>query len=200
LPKAYYWYRKHLKNFYGSFHEGAELKAITSPEILLQYPYGEQLRRYFSYPFSPHGLSMLYERKWPCKENSWNTNYQEPITELFFELVRQRLFPKALSRLSCIFASETLEDAERWMNIFLECSKDGKNPPPESLWEIEFESSSKPKPYDAKWLDVPPDDSFLFGAYLENARKYWNHVQTASPLPELLIPYPVVVSHLVRKL
>lgn len=199
MPKAYYWYRSHPNKDYEKFCEGMELNVITSPKILVKYPDFTRIRFRFPDLFSPHGLSMLYEKKWPNESNKWHSDFQEPVTELIFELYRQAHYPDAVSRLSCLYASKTLDDAERWRKVFQKHLSD-RGQIAESLWEIEYGGECEAASYDAQFLNVPPKDGFSFVRYIEYAEKYWSGVCSSKPLMELLVPYPVVVSHLVRKL
>ena len=104
MNKAYYWYRPHP--YFGELCPRKVLNVVSAPNILRKYPYAFQSKQFFPDGFSPHGLSMLYERKFT------DSDFKEPVTELVFELVRKLYFPDAVSRLSCLYASETLEQAE----------------------------------------------------------------------------------------
>lgn len=188
LNKAYYWYRPHP--YFGELYPGKVLNDVSAPDVLRKYPYALQSKRFFPDGFSPHGLSMLYERKFT------DSDFKEPVTELVFELVRKLYFPDAVSRLSCLYASETLEQAERWKNVFQEHLGEKENQTAVSLWEIEFEGTAKA--YDAHFLSVPPENGFSFMQEMECAYNYWRGVRTYKPLLELLVPYPVIVSRLVK--
>lgn len=187
MNKAYYWYRPHPH--FGKFYPGKILNAVSDPYILRMYPYSLQISQFFHGGFSPHGLSMLFERKFS------DSDIEEPITELVFELVRQLHFPDAISRLSCLYASETIEQAERWKRTFQAHLGDRENQTAETLWEIEFEANAKA--YDAHFLNVPPDDGFSLMQEMECAYKYWRGIHSHNPLLELLVPYPVIVSRLI---
>lgn len=116
MHRAYYWYRKHpWSSEYkclAEFAPGKILLEITDTDILRRYGYTPQLQRFFPFRLTPHGLSMLFETE---LSESGGT---EPVIELVFELVRQIYFPKAISRLSCLFASETIEQVKNGSRYF----------------------------------------------------------------------------------
>lgn len=192
MNRAYYWYRPHP--FFDEFYPGKVLDVISASDILRKYPHAFEIKQFFSDGFSPHGLSMLYKVK------PDDNRFGETITELIFELVRQLHFSDAPSRLSCLYASETLEQVERWKNVFQKHLGEKENQTVVSLWEIEFETQAQL--HDAHFLNIPSDDDegFSLIQHMDCAYKYWRGVHSYNPLLELLVPYPVIVSRQVRSI
>lgn len=187
MNKAYYWYRP-LKDF-GSFYPGKILNLIDYPNIYAKYFPELSLRklctRYFPNGLNPHGIFQLTPLK---KENK---DSEEPVVELIFELVRQLQFPDAPSRLTSLYASSTLQQAKLWKLLWEKNFPGQDRQIPKQLWEIEFETSAKL--YDAKLLEVSQNNEFSYLRYLDNAYRYWDGEQSATPLYELLIPFPVTL-------
>lgn len=99
------------------------------------------------------------------------------------ECIRANYFPQYLSRLQCLYAVEEIKELEPWSEFF---SKNGA-----SIWEVESNSESIKK-FDARnlrtaFLTDPSDLSQKF----KYAFNYWNLSPTTSPLPEVLLPFPV---------
>lgn len=195
MNRAYYWYRPHP--YFSKFYPGQILNPITDIRYISKY-FSDPTRialakKYFPSGLSPHGLSML------LIHNPSDYDFQEPITEIIFELVRQIHFPDSPSRLCSMYASESIEQAELWYTLWYKNFKGSKNQLPQSLWEIEFEKDAKI--YDANWLSHFPSGSqngFSYLTELENAHHYWKNDFTQTPFPELLIPYPVKIVRILR--
>lgn len=191
MSTAYYWYRYHP--YFSAFYPGKKLELISDNQILSKYLTNPELRllglKYFPNGLSPHGLQTL------LPQHLTSPAAYESIAEIVFELVRQKDFPESPSRLSSLYASETITHAEQWLQHFKGTFFHQRSQLPLSLWEISFKSNARL--YDAKLLDIEPDDCFSYLPLLEHAYRYWRGEMTPSPLPELLIPYPVLV---VRKI
>ena len=183
MNKAYYWYRPHpyLDNFYS----GKILNPIVDTTIFSKYfsdPIKiELIEKYFPNGLNPHGLSMFLSR------NLVNPEVNEPITDIIFELVRQLHFPEAPSRLSSLYASESIQQAFIWKS-FLQTGEQSVI----DLWEIEFQTNAQL--YDASFLGIGSKNDFSFLTAMDNAHKYWNGGRSQKPLLELLIPYPATVT------
>lgn len=190
--KAYYWYRPHP--FFGELYPGKVLDLITDAGTLLKYlPNATErvlAKKFFPNGLSPHGFSMLPSRKMDAPD------IEEPITEIVFELVRQLHFPDAPSRLISLYASESIRQSEQWYQLWIKNFGDAHGQIAQSLWEIEFDT--EPHLYDATFLYVTSDSSFSYVRELENAHKYWGGNMSRNPLPELLIPYPITVTRMIR--
>ncbi len=193
MRKAYYLYRAHP--YLGVLYPNKVLNLITDTKLFHKYlPDTKQIclaQKYFPNGLSPHGLSSLI-----CLEKC-EDDFIEPIVEIIFELVRQQHFPHSPSRLTSFYASESIDEAEKWCHFLYKVHGHKQNQVPQSLWEIKYETESKL--YDAKFLDITTNDSFSYLAALENAHNYWNGSMSNNPLPELLIPYPVTVIRLLRQ-
>ena len=110
------------------------------------------------------------------------------IRETVAELVRLQEFPDRPSRLSCIFAAETFEEAMQWKTIFASFGRD-------VLQIVELSVQGNVFRGDASLL--PGVDSKPFAAKIEQARAYWKG--TPDPkLPELLVEGRVVVQGVVQ--
>lgn len=195
MKKAYYWYRPHP--YFDEFYPDQILNPISDLSTISKY-FSDPVRislikKYFPNGLSPHGLSML------LKYQSSDSSFQEPITEIVFELIRQLHFSTAPSRLNSVYASETIEQAEQWQKLWHKNFNNIAGQTAQTLWTIEYETEAQL--YDANWLDYfsfEGHKEFSYLAKLENALHYWQHDFTPTPLPELLIPYPVKVVRILR--
>lgn len=186
MGKAYYWYRPHP--YFKEFYPGKVLDLVSDSKIIGKYfssPFKmEMIKKYFPHGLSPHGLSMLLGHEMN------NSNADEPITDIIFELIRQANFPNSPSRLSSLYASESIEQALKWKAVFQSSGQTA-----ESLWEIEFQTNAHL--YDATFLNIFSNNIFSYLTAVENAYRYWSEHFSSEPLPELLIPYPAVVVRMV---
>lgn len=196
MQKAYYCYRQH--SYFGPFYCGKILRPITDKSIIKKYLSDplqiELIEKYFPEGLSPHGLQILQSYKMD------NALIEEPITEIVFELVRQLDFPWLPSRLSSLYASDTLEHAEQWNHFWIKALHGHSSQSAKSIWEINIKADTELKLHDASLLNTIPNNEFSYLKKLENAYRYWNCEITENPMPELLIPYPVVVTRLVREM
>lgn len=175
---AYCWYRP----VYEPFSPGKTLKLISDKQFISRYvPEPEHLtlvQKYFPDGLSVHGLSMLPIRAKHARD------FWEPIVEITFELVRQHYFPDAPSRLTSLYASQSLEQADQWQRIWQKNFGSIPEQTAQSLWEIEYDTDSGL--YDAAWLDAAFDGDkrgslFSYLLFLESAHQYWS-----GELPQLL--------------
>ena len=195
LNKAYCWHRNTIHN--NIFYPGKVLNQISDTRTLLKYFTDQEqitlAKKYFPNGFNPHALYIL--KNWQMH----NPDVMQPIIEIVFELVRQLHFPDAPSRLTSLYACETIEQAKQWQQLFFENFHHDRNEDIEQmangLWEIEFTTNARL--YDASFLDVPPDSIFSYIQHLECAYNYWNGNLSKTPLPELLVPYPVTIKRLI---
>ena len=187
LKKAYYMYRPHP--YFGGFYPGKILSLIEDVDTFSKY-FSESYRiklaiKYFPNGLSPHGLSVLLNYQ------EYDIAFSEPITEIIFELVWQLHFPNALSRMACLYASESIESARPWKELFLHNSDDPSGVSTESLWEIAYKGTAQS--YDARYLSIMSQGNFSYLTALDYAYKYWQGSRSENPLPELLVPYPVTI-------
>lgn len=192
---AYCWYRP----VYEPFSPGKILNLITDKQVISRYvPEPEHLalaHKYFPDGLSIHGLSML-----PMREVD-DRDFWEPLIEIVFELIRRHSFPDAPSRLTSLYASQTLEQSELWRNLWNQNFRHMSNQTAHTLWEIEYETNAKL--YDAAWLDAATKDGkkepvLSYLSLMESAHQYWSGAFTSAPLPELLIPFPASVIRRLR--
>lgn len=102
--------------------------------------------------------------------------------DLQAEAVRKALFPNKPSRFKSIFAVKQLSDFSAWKDILHINSES-------SIFEIECTSAVE---LDAYFLRGGiSSDPFVSDDLLI---KYWSGEKSSSPLPELLIPLPVIVN------
>lgn len=195
MNKAYYWYIPHP--YFDEFYPGQVLNSISDLGSISKYFSDPErialAKKYFPNGLSPHGLSML------LKYQSSDSSFQEPVTEIIFELTRQLHFPTSPSRLNSLYASETINQADQWRRLWCENFNNTLGQVAQTLWEIEYKTNAQL--YDANWLDYfsfEGHKEFSYLVKLENAFHYWQHDFTPTPLPELLIPYPVKVIRVIR--
>lgn len=190
--RAFYWYRVHplLEPFY----TGQVLQTLKDARTVICYlPESSErtlVSKYFPSGLTPHGLSMLVPR------DSSASDVNEPIVDLIFELVREHYYPEAPSRLTSLYASATKENAELWQHLWIKNFGDKAGQIAKELWEIEFDA--KPLEVDATFLNIDVKDKFSYLQALDSAHRYWQGEFSETPLPELLVPLPVVVGKSVR--
>lgn len=192
MNTAYYWYRPHP--YFSNFYPGKILNLLADTNLFYKYlPDTSQIalaKKHFPNGLSPHGLSML------CSRKTSATAFHELITEVIFELVRQLDYPDAPSRMTSLYASQTIEQAQKWRSLWQKNFGDMLGQTGESLWEIEYNTNANL--YDANFLNIMPEDEFSYTYALEFAHKYWQGSMSENPLPELLIPYPVTIVRMIR--
>jgi hypothetical protein len=110
----------------------------------------------------------------------------EPSTELIFELVRRAEHPERPSRFESIFASETIDDAERFRNQFSSQAA--------SIWAVEADEWFRADMEALNMTDATPLHAALY------ASRYWKGEQAKpfEPLWEMLLVPPVRVIEMVR--
>lgn len=99
------------------------------------------------------------------------------IREALVEMVRLQEYPEYPSRLSCLYAAKSYEDALKWKEIFVSHHR-------KVLQIVKLRVNGRIFEGDGTLL--PKEDSLPFSRKIEQAREYWkgnNHNQ----LPELLI-------------
>ena len=146
MQKAYYCYRQH--SYFGPFYCGKILRPITDKSIIKKYLSDplqiELIEKYFPEGLSPHGLQIL-------------------------ELVRQLDFPCLPSRLSSLYASDTLEHAEQWNHFWIKALHGHSSQSAKSIWEINIKADTELKLHDASLLNTIPNNEFSYLKKLENA-------------------------------
>lgn len=112
-------------------------------------------------------------------------NINSYLIDNVFELERRISFPQMPSRMQCIFASESLEEAMDWHK---QLPKNGDAP----IWEIEIKHDDY-KRLDSNWLKGEVNKmSFLAMTYYANG--YWSGSPYAGGSHyELLVKLPITV-------
>lgn len=112
------------------------------------------------------------------------------LRELALEEVRARKYPQYPSRMACLYASATLEEAVRWADFF---SKIGR--PTYSIVRL-----------DGLGPVFSGDAAMCFEGLVDHrenlrlAEQYWAHPATSASVRELLLAGPIHVMDIVRKL
>lgn len=110
------------------------------------------------------------------------------IRETIVEMVRLSEFPEYPSRLSCLYAAETYEEALEWKKIF-----DGFNR--KVLQIVKLKASGGYFKGDAMCL--PNEKGISFSKKIEEARKYWMG-EKGSALQEVLIDGQIEVVEIIK--
>lgn len=99
------------------------------------------------------------------------------VRETIVEMVRLQEFPEYPSRLSCLYASKSYEDALKWKALF-----DSYNREVLQIVKLRVIGSS----FEADGNLLPKEDGIPFSQKIEQAREYWKG-NVRNELPELLI-------------
>ncbi|PFU43866.1 hypothetical protein COK86_10530 [Bacillus cereus] len=99
------------------------------------------------------------------------------VRETIVEMVRLQEYPEYPSRLSCLYAAKSYEDALKWKALF-----DSYNREVLQIVKLRVIGSS----FEGDGTLLPKEDGIPFSQKIEQAKEYWKgNVQNA--LPELLI-------------
>ncbi|KWU54977.1 hypothetical protein AWW70_25570 [Bacillus mycoides] len=99
------------------------------------------------------------------------------VRETIVEMVRLQEFPEYPSRLSCLYASKSYEDALKWKALF-----DSYNRNVLQIVKLRVIGSS----FEGDGNLLPKEDGIPFAQKMEQAREYWKG-NVINELPELLI-------------
>lgn len=99
------------------------------------------------------------------------------IREVIVEMVRLQEYPEYPSRLSCLYAAKSYEDALKWKDIF-----DSYNRKVLQLVKLRVVGSF----FEGDGNLLPKEDGVPFSLKIEQARAYWKR-NVKNELPELLI-------------
>lgn len=99
------------------------------------------------------------------------------VREVIVEMVRLKEYPQYPSRLSCLYAANTYEDALKWKQLFDSFNRN-------VLQIVKLKVNGNYFEGDGDLL--PKEDGISFSKKIEQARKYWNG-NINNELPELLI-------------
>ncbi|MBJ7959338.1 MULTISPECIES: DUF2441 domain-containing protein [Bacillus] len=99
------------------------------------------------------------------------------VRETIVEMVRLQEFPEYPSRLSCLYAAKSYEDALKWKALF-----DSYNRDVLQIVKLRVIGSS----FEGDGILLPKEDGIPFAQKMEQAREYWKG-NVRNELPELLI-------------
>lgn len=99
------------------------------------------------------------------------------VRETIVEMVRPQEFPEYPSRLSCLYAAKSYEDALKWKALF-----DSYNRDVLQIVKLRVIGSS----FEGDGNLLPKEDGIPFAQKMEQAREYWKG-NVRNELPELLI-------------
>ncbi|QWH06436.1 DUF2441 domain-containing protein [Bacillus mycoides] len=99
------------------------------------------------------------------------------VRETIVEMVRLQEFPEYPSRLSCLYAAKSYEDALKWKALF-----DSYNQNVLQIVKLRVIGSS----FEGDGNLLPKEDGIPFAQKMEQAREYWKG-NVRNELPELLI-------------
>lgn len=110
------------------------------------------------------------------------------IREVIVEMVRLQKYPDYPSRLSCLYAAKSYEDALKWKGIF-----DSYNREVLQLVKLRVVGSF----FEGDGNLLPQEDGVPFSLKIEQARAYWKG-NVKNELPELLINGQIEVVEIVQ--
>lgn len=124
------------------------------------------------------------------------------LDEVVLEYARLSLFPNKPSRFQCLFATNSIEEAQKWIKYW-ELNK-------YQIIEIE---SDRFYEFDCSWFTDTSKTGTQLNSYLERnvihnesvarifeeAVKYWGGERSNTPRLETLIPLPFQVTHIYRQ-
>jgi hypothetical protein len=109
------------------------------------------------------------------------------IREVIVEMVRLQEYPEHPSRLSCLYAAKSYEDALKWKEVFDSFNR-------KVLQIVKLKVNGNSFEGDANLL--PKEDGIPFSQKIEQAREYWNG-NVRNGLPELLIDGEIEVHEII---
>ncbi|MEF3354102.1 DUF2441 domain-containing protein [Paenibacillus sp. GYB006] len=110
------------------------------------------------------------------------------IREVIVEMVRLQEYPEYPSRLSCLYAAKSYEDALKWKDIF-----DSYNRKVLQLVKLRVIGSI----FEGDGNLLPKEDAVPFSVKIEQARTYWEG-NSEKELPELLINGKIEVVEIIE--
>ena len=111
------------------------------------------------------------------------------IRETIVEMVRLEEYPNYPSRLSCLYATKSLEDALKWADLFNSYNR-------QVLQLVKLRVDGKTFEGDASFL--PKEDGISFAKKIEQAREYWQG-NVISGLPEMLVDGKIEVVEILEE-
>ncbi|WP_456279295.1 DUF2441 domain-containing protein [Bacillus sp. AK128] len=110
------------------------------------------------------------------------------IREVIVEMVRLQEFPEYPSRLSCLYAAKSYEDALKWKELF-----DSYNRKVLQIVKLRVNGNY----FEGDGNLLPKEDSVPFSKKIEQAREYWKG-NKRNDLPELLINGKIEVVEIIN--
>ena len=152
--------------------------------------------------FDENNHSGVYERIYKEKNSidkiysnekvEMTDDIKKALREFALEEVRQKEFPSYPSRLSCLYASNTQEEAEFWYNVFIE-----QNRPTFQIVKLEVEGPS----FTGDAWNCFSGTTNIEDNYLK-ARNYWNNNKNEKgekPIYETLIAGRIKVVEIIKE-
>lgn len=109
------------------------------------------------------------------------------IREVIVEMVRLKEYPQYPSRLSCLYAAKTYEDALKWKKLFDSFNRKVLQIVKLNVFGNYFEGDGNL---------LPKEDGVPFSKKIEQAREYWKG-NVNNELPELLINGKIEVTEII---
>lgn len=109
------------------------------------------------------------------------------VREVIMEMVRLKEYPQYPSRLSCLYAAKTYDDALKWKQIF-----DSFNRQVLQIVKLKVDGNY----FEGDGDLLPKEDAISFAKKIEQARNYWNG-NRSNKLPELLINGKIEVTEII---
>ncbi|MGG0276649.1 DUF2441 domain-containing protein [Bacillus rhizoplanae] len=110
------------------------------------------------------------------------------IREVIVEMVRLQEYPEYPSRLSCLYAAKSYEDALKWKELF-----DSYNRKVLQIVKLRVIGNS----FEGDGNLLPKEDGIPFSQKIEQAREYWKG-NVKNELPELLISGKIEVVEIIN--
>lgn len=110
------------------------------------------------------------------------------IREVIVEMVRLQEYPEYPSRLSCLYAAKSYEDALKWKELF-----DSYNRQVLQIVKLRVIGNS----FEGDGNLLPKEDGVPFSQKIEQAREYWKG-DVKNELPELLINGKIEVEEIIN--
>lgn len=111
------------------------------------------------------------------------------IRETILEMIRLQDFPEHPSRLSCLYAARSFEEAMKWKQIF-----DSFNRKVLQIVNIKYDG----KYFEGDGEQLPKANGESFCTKIQQARVYWQG-NTSNALPEILIDGKIEVGEIVEE-
>ncbi|MCM3357696.1 DUF2441 domain-containing protein [Psychrobacillus sp. MER TA 171] len=148
---------------------------------------GEDFVRIFQNQYTNEGVNLTKE------DAEVGLKYLDQTTrairETIVEMVRLEEYPNYPSRLSCLYATKSLEDALKWVDLFNSYNR-------QVLQLVKLRVFGKSFEGDASFL--PKEDGISFAKKIEQAREYWKG-NVISGLPEMLVDGKIEVVEILEE-